>query len=323
MNKVAVGAAALVVVAGGGVGFAAWSGGKVAKELQAQTNTVLAPFSGIKVVENSVKTGLFSSTHTVTLDIGCAPVAPEGTQPAADTPAPKPMTITWHDYVKHGPLPGGRSLGLAAIDTELVLPAHAQAQVQKVFGDQAPLTAHTLLGFGGNYVTEVTSPPLKYAEAGKGDIDWQGLRVVARGKFSGGTPGAGSYTFEAPGLSANFAAEGQPAGSLKIGRIALEGTVTPQPGGSYLMVPSTGHGTIASMVIATTPPGGKPVDLRFENLVFDSTTSLENGLLTAGSAMSMTGRVDDFPIDKIEMKVALKRLHAASCFRRHAPPCRR
>jgi uncharacterized protein YdgA (DUF945 family) len=141
MNKVAAGAAALVVVAGGGVGFAAWSGGKVAKELQSQTATVLAPFPGVKVVENSVSTGLFSSTHTVTLDIGCAPAAAEGVQPAADGGAGKPVQITWRDHVKHGPLPGGPSLGIVAVDRELEEPAVVIAQVANLFAVQAPLMA--------------------------------------------------------------------------------------------------------------------------------------------------------------------------------------
>src|SRR5437868_6863801 len=54
MNKAVVGAVALVVVAGGGIGFAAWSGGKVSSELQSQTAALLAPFPGLKLVENSV-----------------------------------------------------------------------------------------------------------------------------------------------------------------------------------------------------------------------------------------------------------------------------
>jgi uncharacterized protein YdgA (DUF945 family) len=312
MNKVAAGATALVVVAGGGVGFGAWSGGKVAKELQTQTTTVLAPFQGVKVVENSVSTGLFSSTHTVTLDIGCAPVD-DGVQPAAEGGAAKPVQITWRDHVRHGPLPGLRSVGLATIDTELVLSPEAQAQVAKLFGDQAPVRAHTVLGFGGNYVSEVTSPAFKYAEAGKGDVDWQGLRATVRGKFtSDGMPGAGTYVFEAPGLAMNFAAEGQAAGTLRLGRMSFEGSVTPQAGSSYLLSPSQGQGAIASLALTTTPPGGKPVDVLFENLAFASESRIDAGLWAADTSLSMKGRVDDFPIDQVEMKVSLKRLHAAT-----------
>ena len=89
MNKVVVGAAALVVVAGGGVGFAAWSGGKVVGELQSQTAEILAPFPSVKVVENSVSKGLFSSVHTVTLDIGCA-TDPVAAAAPTDNPAATP-----------------------------------------------------------------------------------------------------------------------------------------------------------------------------------------------------------------------------------------
>ena len=312
MNKAVVGAAALAVVAGGGVGFAAWSGGKVAKELQAQTAAVLAPFPGVKVVENSVSTGLFSSTHTTTLELGCAPATEPGLQPAADGAAPKPVQITWRDHVSHGPLPGGRGVGLAAIDTEIVYSPEVKEKLAKLFGDQAPLTARTVLGFGGGYVSEVTSPAFKYAEAGKGDIDWQGLRATLSGQFTGGTPGAGTFAFEAPGFTMNFSSEDQGAGTVRVGRISMDGSVNPQPGGSFLLAPSQGRGAIASLAVNAKPADGKPVDVLFENLAFVSESRVDGGLWSADSTLSMKGRVDDFPVDQVEMKVSMKRLHAAT-----------
>jgi uncharacterized protein YdgA (DUF945 family) len=110
----------------------------------------------------------------------------------------------------------------------------------------------------------------------------------------------------------NIASEGQAAGTVRVGRITFEGSVTPQPGGSFLLSPSQGQGTVASLAIAASPPGGKPVDILFENLAFASESRLDAGLWSADSTLSMKGRVDDFPVDQVEMKVSLKRLHAAT-----------
>ena len=317
MNKVVVGAAALVVVAGGGVGFAAWSGAKVAGELQSQTAEVLAPFQGVKVVENSVTKGLFSSVHTVTLDIGCAADAVAAAVPAGDNPAAasKSVQITWRDHIRHGPLPGGKGVGLATIDSEIVLPPDVAAQVAKLFGDKPFVSMHTSLGFGGSYVSELKSPPFKYAEQGKGDIDWQGLQATVRGSLTGGIAAGSSYMFEAPGLSVNFVSEDKTAGNLRVGKMAMQGEVLPNAGGTLLMAPSRGTGGIASMEFTFKQPGesgAKPVSMVFENLQFSSDAKVDNGLWSAISKASGKGRVDDFAIDKVDMQVSLSRIHAAT-----------
>jgi uncharacterized protein YdgA (DUF945 family) len=322
MNKLAVGAGALAVVAGGSLGFGAFSGAKVADELQKQT-AALAAFPGVKVVENSVAKGLLSSVHTATLDIGCAADAvgavatgavPVSDKPAAtDAPAAaarKPLQITWRDTVRHGPLPGGQGVGLATIDSELVLPPEAAAQLAKVFGKQPALSVHTALAFGGTYVSTLQSPPFKIAEEGKGDIDWQGLRATVRGKLSGGLAAGSTYTLEAPGLNLNLGS----AGSLRIGKMSMQGEVLPSADASLLMAPSKGSGAIASMAFSFTPPqaDAKPVNVLFEGLQFSSDAKLDQGLFSTVSKMSAKGRVDDFAIDKVEMQVSMNRIHAAT-----------
>ena len=322
MNKVVVGAAALVVVAGGGVGFAAWSGGKVVGELQSQTAEMLAPFPSVKVVENSVSKGLFSSVHTVTLDIGCAADAaaaaaatdnPAAT-PAAPGAAPKPVQITFRDHVRHGPLPGGKSVGLATIDTELVLPPEVAANIAKVFGDKPFVSMHTSIGFGGSYVSELKSPPFKYAEKGTGDIDWQGIQATVRGNLKGGIAAGGSYTFEAPGLNVNFADE-KGTGNLRVAKMVMQGEVLPHTGTGFLLAPSRGTAGISSMEFVFKEAGEgnvKPVNVVFDNLQLTSEAKIDNGLWSSNSKLSGKGRVDDFAIDKVDMQVSLSRIHAAT-----------
>lgn len=320
MNKLAVGAAALAVVAGGGLAFGAFSGAKVADELQKQTADKLAAFPSIKVVENSVSKGLLSSVHTVTLDIGCtADAIAAGALPVSDKPAAadapaaaarKPVQITWRDTVRHGPLPGGKSFGLATIDTELVLPPDVTAQLAKVFGKQPPVSIHTALAFGGTYVSTLQSPPFKYAEEGKGDIDWQGLRATVRGNLSGGLAAGGTYTLEAPGLALNAGN----AGKLSIGKMSMQGEVLPSDGSSLLLAPSKGSGAIASVAFTLSNPeaDGKPINALFEGLQFSSEAKLDQGLWSTVSKVSARGRVDDFAIDKVDMQVSLNRIHAAT-----------
>jgi len=312
MNKVAVGAAALVVVAGGGLGFAAWSGGKVTSELQSQTAALLAPFPGLKLVENSVSKGLFSSTHTVTIEAGCG--LADAAEAATDGSPAKPVQITWRNHVRHGPLPGGRGVGLATIDTEIVLPPTVAAQLTRIYGDQPVVTVHTALGFGGAYVTDVASPPFKHAEAGKGDIDWQGLKATVRGSLTGGMAAGGSYTFEAPGLNFNFTPQGQPPRALRVGRMTMQGDVTPQPNASLLFAPGRSHGAVDTIVLAiTSEAGGKAMDVRFENLKFNSDAKSDGqGLWSAVGKLGMKGSVGDFPIEQIDMQVSLNRLHGAT-----------
>lgn len=328
MNKVLVGAGALVVVAGGSLAFGAISGAKVAAELQSQTAETLAAFPGVKVVENSVTKGLFTSVHTVTLNFGCtanavsaaAAVLPVSASPVASEPSASPssptptarreLQITWRDTVRHGPLPGGKSIGLATIDSEIVLPPDVAAQLAKLFGNKPALSVHTALAFGGTYVTDIQSPPFKYAEPGKGDIDWQGLHATVRGSLSGGIAAGGSYTFEAPGMNLNVGN----AGSLRLGKMAMQGEVLPHAAGSLLLAPSKGSGAIASMAFTFTRPeaDAKPISMVFEGLQFSSDAKLDQGMWSAVSKMSTKGRVDDFAIDKIDMQVSLNRIHAAT-----------
>lgn len=328
LNKAVVGAAALVVVAGGGLAFGAISGAKVAGELQKQTADALAAFPAVKVVENSVSKGLLSSVHTVTLDIGCAAdavsaaataaaaaPASDAASDAAAAGAPaaatrKPVQVTWRHTVHHGPLPGGKGFGLATIDSEFVLPPEVAAQLAKVFGNQPALSVHTALAYGGGYVSTIQSPPFKYAEAGKGDIDWQGLRATVRGNLSGGLAAGGTYTLEAPGLTVNAG----PAGSVRVGKMSMQGEVLPSAGASALLAPSKASATIASMAFAFTPPqaDAKPVNVLFEGLQFSGESKLDKGLWSAVNKMSAKGRVDDFAIDKVDMQVSMNRIHAAT-----------
>ena len=313
MNKVVVGAAVLAVVAGGGVAVAGWSGAKVADGLHAESAKMLQAFPAVKVVEHKVSKGLLSSTHELTVEAGCAPEA--GADAAAGAATSGPVQFTWRDHISHVPVPGGRGVGLAAIDSELVLPPKAAAQVAKLLGDKPLFTARTNIGFGGDYVTTVSSPAFKFAEEGKGNLDWQGVQLVVRGNVRQGLAAGGSYSMDAPGLLLNVTGGASPM-TVKVGQISMKGDITPQPDASLWMAPGKGTGSIASIEFSSPRPGAdaaaKPLSVVFEGLQLSSDSKLENGLLSATSQFGFKGRVDDFPIDKVEMQVALRRIHAAT-----------
>jgi uncharacterized protein YdgA (DUF945 family) len=313
MNKVVVGAAVLAVVTGGSVGLAAWSGPQVARGVQERAAQWARAFPNVQVVDQQVTTGLMNSTHEITLQAGCVPAG--GAAPG-DT-APQPLKITFRDHIQHGPFPGGRSVGLAAIDSELVLPPQAAAQVAKLMGQQSVLRAHTVLGFGGGYVSEVSSPAFKFEETDKGRMEWQGLKMEVRGSLEGGLSAGTAYTLEAPGLTLDVAPAAGPATSLKVGRFSMKGDVTPGTEPGLWIMPNKGTATLSSIEVVTQKPAvpgaaAKAVKVLLDDLRFSSESTIDKGLLSAVSQFSGKGRVDEFAVDKVEMQIALRRLHAAT-----------
>lgn len=316
MNKVVAGVAVLAVVAGGSVGVAAWSGPKVATELQEHTAKWLQLFPGVKVLDQHVTTGLLSSTHEVTVQLGCEPPAAAASGASAGDAAAEPVKITWRDHIQHGPFPGARSVGLAAIDSELVLPPKAAAELAKLLGNQPAFRARTVLGFGGGYVSDISSPAFKYAEDGKGDVEWKGLNLVVRGSLKGGLAAGATYAMDAPGLLFTLKQAEGPATTVKVGAFNMKGELLPNPEPSLWMSPHKGTATLSGVEFSTRRPGAdaaaKPLDIVFDGFQFSGESTLDKGLMSSVSKFSVKGRIDDFNVDKLEMQQSLHRVHAAT-----------
>ena len=313
MNKVVGGAGVLAVVAGASMAMAAWSGPQVATGLQERAAQWLRRFPNVQMVDQQVTTGLLNSTHEITFQAGCVPQGGD----AAGTASPEPLKLTWRDHIHHGPFPGGRSVGLASIDSELVLPPQAAAQVARLTGGQSLFHVNTLLGFGGGYVSVLSSPAFKFEEADKGRMAWQGLNMVVRGSLKDGLAAGAAYTVEAPGLTLDVTQPDGPATSVKVGRFSMQGEVSPAADTSLWMAPGKGQAELASIEVVARKPGpdgalGQPVTVAFDGLRFSGESAIDKGLLSSSSQFSGKGRVNDFTIDKVEMQVALRRLHAAT-----------
>jgi uncharacterized protein YdgA (DUF945 family) len=301
MNKLIAGAAALVVVAGGGVGVASWSGEKVASGMQTGTAKLLQMVPGVKLVDQKFTKGLMHSTHELTIAVGC---------PGPQDAAAEPLQFIWRDHISHGPLPGGKNFGLAAMDSELVLPPKWQAEVTKVFGDKPLFTAHTVVGFGGGYTAEMRSPALKHTEKDT-TVDWQGLTLVSRGDLERGMAAGGSYTLEMPGLSITNTGSNSP-GNIKLGRVTMQGQTQPTTDPALWIAPYSGEGKIESVEASIKPPMGKPVTMVMDGLSFKQNSKIDKGLMFASSQFSSKARVNAFVIDKLELQSSVNKLHLAT-----------
>lgn len=156
----------------------------------------------LKVTRNDYQRGFLKSTHNVEL---------QASLPGMDAP----LAVTLQDEVAHGPFPGFNSFGVARVTHTLVLPTKVQEALTKVLGDKPPLTAVTMLNFGGGGSTHVTSPAFTYKDE-RGEASWQGIE--ANIDFSKGYEHVG-YTLAAPGFDAKMLDGSQ----FQIGKIDAAG----------------------------------------------------------------------------------------------------
>ncbi|QID16421.1 YdgA family protein [Nitrogeniibacter mangrovi] len=175
------------------------------KQVQSTLDTQYAQLESLpylKVVERQYERGVFSAHETVTLEVlGDMMRAMHKTAAdAGDAPTnpAQPLRLSFRSEIRHGPWADG--LAAAVIDSELVLPEAARAEAAKVFGDQPPLHAHTVIRLDGGGVSDVSSPafaaPLPVAEDGHtGQIAWEGFTAsvdfdagMTRYTMQGGAP---------------------------------------------------------------------------------------------------------------------------------------
>jgi Bacterial protein of unknown function (DUF945) len=313
MKKTLAAAAAIAGVLGAVGGVSAWSGRAVTQRLQLQTTRLGKMFPAFKVLDEEVDHGLFSTTRTLRVQLGCVPADPA--KALADPPQkPVPLELRIRDEVKHGPFPGGRGLLVATVDTRLLPPAQWQAKLDPVLAGQPLLHAETQIDFGGKLVSEVKLPGIKLDDPAQGRFESSPL--LARISVEDGAGGASKYSVAIPKLSLRVNAHGE-ALAFELGAFQSQGEIAPQPDLSPWLSPGKTHGTLASFELSGSAPGiggapGKPLHARFEALEFDAETAIDKGLWSAKNRLRFKGKVDALAIDKIELAASFKRVHAAS-----------
>jgi uncharacterized protein YdgA (DUF945 family) len=170
MKKYALIAAIAVLL--GYPGMAWLMGSAVESRVNISPDQVRAQFPYLTVVKQEFRRGWFVSVQDTTFAVAPGP----WTQiPAMAGTA----GITVHNVIHHGPICGLTCIGIARIDTHLVLSAAAQAAVAKWYGAADPLTMKSRLGFFGGGTATVSSPPLKdVALDGGGRFSWDGLEAI-------------------------------------------------------------------------------------------------------------------------------------------------
>lgn len=299
MKKAIIAGAAIVALAGAAVvGGAAVTGSQARKALQEAPAGWQAQWPLLKVVDQKYDKGLFGATHTLTLQLGC------DAQAAAAEDAK--LLVTLVQRVQHGPLPGFAGFGAAVVDTEVVVPEKARKALDELTGGKPPFTARTVVGFGGGSTTSVSMPAVKFTGPKGEQFAWQGLSGEVR--QSGDT---WRYDFVTPGMTMT-AKDERAAFDIKLTAFRMHGELSGT--GSMWLRPGKGQGELVSMEISGAgTPGERPVSpfkLALNQLKFSSDVRIEKDLISNIAKFSGNGSFNDARIDRVEMDVSLKRLHA-------------
>ena len=288
-----------VLVAAAVVGGAAYSGNQAKKQLQALPLALQTQWPMLKVVDQRYEKHLFSATHNVTLQIGCSP--------AAGSASGGPLLVSFTQRIQHGPLPGFTSLAAAVIDTELVLPEAQRKALAELTGNQPPLTLHTVVGLTGAHHSRLAMPQFQMRGPKGEQFAWQGLQLDVDGNGSGF-----KYDLSLPGASMSGRDENMGM-EMKFTGIKMHGQAS--GGGSLWLRPGKAEGELEAMEMAMSGPASQtqaPMTFALRKLKLSTDSSIDKGLLSGTGRFTGAGNVGDVKLDKVEMQVSLKRLHAAS-----------
>jgi len=134
--------------------------------------------SYVKVSEHTYSRGALDSSETLKVDLGC--------------PGQQSTRLEFKNRIQHCPFPGFNSMGLASVDTELVLPAPVQSQLDRAFGGQK-WKVHTLVNFDGSSTSTLNLPAGSVDQDGT-RMEWQAGSGQVRSS-GGGTSGVYSLNF--------------------------------------------------------------------------------------------------------------------------------
>jgi len=292
MNKAAAAGVGVVLLAAGYVGATAWSGQQIEASYREQLDRVPVKMPLVRILEQKYDKGLFASTSTATLGFGCP----------AEAGKPLPV-VTITSTIRHGPI-AGAALALAVVDSQVRI-AGGDADVQQLIaalGTDAPLTVHTVASFAGPVRSTLTSPAVK-VPLGKGaELDWRGLSGDVESSRDGLSV---SYRVKSGGLTLT-----EPAShtTVRMGALAFKGdgrAVTPV---GALMAGQL-QGTLEAIEISAGAVGAQTL-MAMNGLAFSSSTAIDGELLGGTSSIVAKGAFGDVKLDKVEMKMSMKRLHA-------------
>ncbi len=158
-----------------------WLIGKVAeKRMAAGLAKILEEAPYLTVAENKWQRGWLRSEQDVTFEIR-GPWA-----------LGAPARFTLRNEILHGPVLGFSGIGVARIDTRIVLNDDLRKKLQETLGTGDPVAISTRLGLFGGGVTSVSSPAMRFEPTDGGTIEWSAMQLemgFARGGNSGDVDG--------------------------------------------------------------------------------------------------------------------------------------
>jgi len=313
MKKATAVAAAAVLIVGGYVGATAYTGQRVARAYGEQMAKMEKAYNFLHVVQHQADKGLFSSTYTTRVRMGCLPVGAAGDPQGA----PKPLVIGFRDHVRHGPFPGLSSFGAAQIDSELILPDDAPQLLRQYLATMKPEDIRTVAGYGGGFRSAVRLPAGEFSHDGT-RIDWAELRMNASGQIE-----AGNVRYEAvwPQLQIRRTArdkEGQGAAvgdGARLVNLRMAGSA--EGGGTSVWLrPSQGTMDVERIELRFTRAGGKVGTAQVDKLVYATELGIDKELLDAKAriagnlSVKLAEDAAPFELKDIEFQESVKRLHA-------------
>jgi uncharacterized protein YdgA (DUF945 family) len=179
-----------------------WTGGWFKSE-QLVTFEISGPWAGMmspKAFEKAMKDAAEASAEgedgqaaesaemPVESDGEAAPAASAEGTPPADTPAEEapavvtpeePVRFTVRNEVLHGPVLGLSGLGIARVDSHLVLSDETRKKIAEIFGPKDPVEVSTRVGFFGGGTTTVKSEGRKLTpKDSKVEVSWETLKIA-------------------------------------------------------------------------------------------------------------------------------------------------
>ncbi|MBI1834772.1 MAG: YdgA family protein [Burkholderiales bacterium] len=299
-----------------------------------QTDDASSMFPTLKVVKQHYQRGFFSSIQESTYEFslpnsekvvpmslaedeqaeqGTAVAPDEATEqalPLSPKVLAKPLQFTVINHIQHGPIPGIVGIGAGKIDTEIVLPEEARAEIKKIFGDKKFLNIRTILNYAGGGTIYADSPAVTSLIGNSQDkLNWKGIKVEA--SFDEGYNKL-SYLVQTDGLQVE-AKDPKNAALLhkvNIGKIKFSGSNQRAYPKSYVFL-----GDVAFSIDAINYSNSAQADSGFslKNLLISSDSKIKNDLVDMGIKMGIEQiQAKQKDIGAFHYDYSLKRLHAPS-----------
>ncbi|MFT3925158.1 MAG: DUF945 family protein [Myxococcales bacterium] len=298
------------------VGASVYTGRAVTERLSQQMREVQKLLPSFEVVEEKVEHGLFSSSRQVTVKLGCFPTALPGlpgipglAAGTAGTSAPQPLQVSFRDEIHHGPFLGAAGFGAASIDT--VFARSKADKTAKAGGSE--LVVHSVVSFDGTVHGKVLVPGAKVDQPDLGRFESKPIAATFEVEL-GDAKAPIPYSLEVPRIDVTSEAQGEQF-VFKMSGIKAQGVMQPAANPSLWLRAFKGTSSIASMEFSGRTPstdGSPPVPMKavFDQASMNAESTLQNDLFSSESSMSFRAKINDFQVDKIQVKSAMRRLHA-------------